>query len=97
MSAEILQYIFVAIGMGMFGDTFDDYQQEGMILHPWRRFISRFGYWAKPLGKCPICVNFWLSVGAVVCMCHSLNVIPYTLSVIGISNFTLKKIMSNGQ
>jgi hypothetical protein len=93
MSAEILQYIFVAIGIGMFGDTFDDYQQEGMILHPYRRFISRFGYWAKPLGKCPICVNFWLCIFAVVCISYDAILIPYTLSVIGISNFTLKKIM----
>jgi hypothetical protein len=95
--SEIVSFIFVAIGIGTFGDAFDDYQQEGMILHRYRLFISRFGYWAKPLGKCPICVNFWLSVGSVLCMYQDLNVIPYTLSVIGISNFTLKKIMSNGQ
>jgi hypothetical protein len=95
--SEIVSFIFVAIGIGTFGDAFDDYQQEGMILHPYRRFISKLGYWSKPLGKCPICVNFWLSVGAVVFMSQDLNVIPYTLSVIGISNFTLKKIMSNGQ
>jgi hypothetical protein len=94
--SEIVQLLFVAIGAGMFGDAFDDYQQDGMILHPYRKFISRFGYWAKPLGKCPICVNFWLCVGSVLCICQDLNVIPYTLSVIGISNFTLKKIMSNG-
>ena len=76
----------------MFGDAFADYQTEGMILAPYRKLIERLGWWGKPLGLCPKCFNVWLVVGCVVCIELGLNVIPYTVCAIGISNFTLKKV-----
>ena len=91
---EIVTYLFISIGIGMFGDAFSDYMRPGMILHKYSEWLDRLGWWGKPLGSCYLCFNFWLVLVAVICINNDLHVIPYTLSAIGISNFIIKKIWS---
>ena len=59
----MFNYFIISTTVALLAIFLDNCMEDGNILSGYSRFLDTFpDYLAKPLGKCIICMSFWLAV-----------------------------------
>ena len=79
--------------MALFGYGIEFAMSEGQILHFWRIFIDRLNvpeYIKKPIGKCVLCLSYWVSLLYFISIGKGAISVIYSFSVLGLLLYMMR-------